>query len=324
MMTAYEQGVWRSLNDHWRRRNNRRGLPGWANTALEGVSTTARAAGSRVAEGVPDKFKEPVRHMADLVADRALDPTVEALTRLLEFVDDWARELTDPRKVEALARKRGVAIESFADLKQQELKACDRLLTRNTLQWRGLGALEGGAMGALALVPVAGLPIALTADVLIVQVLSVSLASRVAYSYGFDAKDPAEEEFIQRLVRRSFVTQAAKAKPIGDAARAAQAARGRVRWSEKLRNDHRLLNAIETLLARLGPEGSRVSVQQVAKVVPVVGILLGAGANAAILGNVAEDARRYCQTRFLCDKYGLPLPAALATSGAADAAPVDD
>lgn len=35
--------------------------------------------------------------------------------------------------------------------------------------------------------------------------------------------------------------------------------------------------------------------------------------NSAILGNVAADAQRYCQTRFLCEKYGLPLPAALAT-----------
>jgi hypothetical protein len=35
--------------------------------------------------------------------------------------------------------------------------------------------------------------------------------------------------------------------------------------------------------------------------------------NSAILGSVAADAQRYCQTRFLCDKYGLPLPAALAT-----------
>jgi hypothetical protein len=35
--------------------------------------------------------------------------------------------------------------------------------------------------------------------------------------------------------------------------------------------------------------------------------------NSAVLGRVAADAQRYCQTRFLCDKYGLPLPAALAT-----------
>lgn len=38
---------------------------------------------------------------------------------------------------------------------------------------------------------------------------------------------------------------------------------------------------------------------------------IGAGMNAAVLGRVASEAQRYCQTRFLCEKYGLPLPAAL-------------
>jgi hypothetical protein len=57
-----------------------------------------------------------------------------------------------------------------------------------------------------------------------------------------------------------------------------------------------------------------VPVKNVAKVVPVVGILIGAGMNSAVLGRVAADAQRYCQTQFLCDKYGLPLPAALATN----------
>jgi hypothetical protein len=91
------------------------------------------------------------------------------------------------------------------------------------------------------------------------------------------------------------------------------AVKGRIRWSDKLRQDHRLLAALEKLMQQLGPAGSRVPVKNVAKVVPFVGVLIGAGMNSAVLGNVAADARRYCQTRFLCDKYGLPLPAALAT-----------
>jgi hypothetical protein len=67
-------------------------------------------------------------------------------------------------------------------------------------------------------------------------------------------------------------------------------------------------------MQQLGPAGSRVSVRDVAKVLPAIGVLIGAGMNSAILGSVATDAQRYCQTRFLCDKYGLPLPAALANS----------
>lgn len=156
-------------------------------------------------------------------------------------------------------------------------------------------------------------PVAMTADILVIQVLSTSIAARIAYSYGYDAKDPDEQIFIQRLVRRSFMAQAAKVEPLRDVARAAEATKGRVRWSDKLRTDHRLLAGLEKLLRHLGPAGSRVPVQHVAKVVPFVGILIGAGMNSAVLGNVAADAQRYCQTRFLCEKYGLPLPAALAT-----------
>ncbi|MET3348872.1 UNVERIFIED_ORG: hypothetical protein ABID57_000541 [Arthrobacter sp. UYEF1] len=109
------------------------------------------------------------------------------------------------------------------------------------------------------------------------------------------------------------MAQAAKVAPLREVARAAEAINGRVRWSDKLRADHRLLAALDKLLQHLGPAGSKVPVQNVAKVVPFVGILIGAGMNSAVLGNVAADAQRYCQTRFLCEKYGLPLPAALAT-----------
>lgn len=69
-------------------------------------------------------------------------------------------------------------------------------------------------MGVLALTPVGGIPVAMTADILVIQVLSTSIASRVAYSYGYDAKDPDEQIFIQRLVRRSFMAQAAKVEPV--------------------------------------------------------------------------------------------------------------
>ncbi|WP_097947577.1 EcsC family protein [Streptomyces sp. ms115] len=312
-MSEYEGHVWDTLNEHWQRRNNRRGLPNWASTALGRTGEAAGNAARRVSDAVPEAVTKPIRRAGDAVADKAMRPALAGAAALLELVNDWAMELNDPKNVEKLARKRGFDIDSFAELRQQDLKVCDRLLSRNTLKWRTTGAFEGGAMGLLAMVPVAGIPAAMTADILVVQVLSTSIAARIAYSYGYDAKDPKEQEFIQRLVQRSFMAQAAKAKPLQETARAASAVKGRVNWSQNLRQDHRLLAALEKLMQQMGPAGSRVSVKNVAKVVPFVGILVGAGMNAAVLGRVAADAQRYCQTRFLCDKYGLPLPAALAT-----------
>jgi hypothetical protein len=312
-MSAYEVQVWERLNEHWQRRNNRRGLPNWAGAALDRSSVVARNAARRATEAVPETIKEPVRRGGDAVASMALRPTAEAAAALLELVNTWALELNDPKGVEKIARKRGLELDSFAELRQQDLKVCDRLLTRNTLRWRTAGAVEGGAMGLLAMVPVAGIPAAITADILVIQVLSASIASRIAYSYGYDAKDPSEQLFIERLVHRSFMAQAAKVGPLRDTARAASALKGRVRFSDKLRADHHLVAALEKLLQHLGPAGARVPVQNVAKAVPLVGVLIGAGVNSAVLGSVAADAQRYCQTRFLCEKYGLPLPAALAT-----------
>lgn len=312
-MSAYDGLVWDKLNEHWQHRSNRRGLPNWASAALDRTGEVTRNAVNRVTDAVPEAVKEPIRHAGDAIGDKAARPALKAAAAMLELVNDWALELNDPKNVEKLARKRGLDINSFTELRQQDLKVCDRLLNSNTLRWRTMGALEGGGMGLLALVPVAGIPVAIGADIVVIQVLSTAIAARIAYSYGYDAKDPAEQVFIQRLVRRSFMAQAAKAKPLRDVARAADAIKGRVRWSDKLRADNHLLAALEKLLQQLGPAGSKVPVQNVAKVVPFVGVLIGAGMNSMILGNVAADAQRYCQTRFLCDKYGLPLPAALAT-----------
>ncbi|GAA2449727.1 hypothetical protein GCM10010405_36490 [Streptomyces macrosporus] len=312
-MSAYERQVWDTLNEHWQSRDNRHALPNWASTALGRTGEVAGNAVRRVTDAVPEAVTEPIRRAGDAVADKAMRPALAGAVALLELVNDSALELNDPKSVEKLARKRGLELDSFTELRQQDLKVCDRLLTRNTLKWRATGAVEGGAMGLLAMVPVAGIPVAMTADILVIQVLSTSIAARIAYSYGYDAKDPDEQDFIQRLVQRSFKAQAAKAKPLRDAARAAEAVKGRVRWSNKLRQDHRLLAALEKLMQQLGPAGSRVPVKNVAKVVPLVGVLIGAGMNSAVLGRVAAEAQRYCQTRFLCDKYGLPRPAALTT-----------
>lgn len=310
-MSAYERQVWRLLNEHWQRRDNKRGLPNWASTALQRTGEVAGSTADRVKDLVPETVKRPLRETSDKVVDFAGRPAIDAAVGLVDLVNEWALELNNPTGVEKLAKKHDIELASFTDLRQHDLKVCDRLLNGDTLKWRTVGVIEGGAMGALALVPIAGLPVALTADILVIQVLSTAIAARIAYSYGYDAQDPEEQIFIERMVRRSFLTQATKIQPLGDVAAAANALKGRVNWSNKLRTDHRLVASLEKLMKQLGPAGSRVPVQNVAKFVPVVGIIVGAGVNSVTLGKVAADARRYCQTRFLCDKYGLPLPAAL-------------
>lgn len=52
-------------------------------------------------------------------------------------------------------------------------------------------------------------------------------------------------------------------------------------------------------------------VKSVAKIPPFIGIAIGAGMNSQVLQSVAPDAQRYCQTRYLSEKYGLEPPESL-------------
>ena len=317
-MSAYERATWQRLQTHWDRRAERRALPTWLTDAGERSANVLSKTANRIGDRIPDAVKERSQQATELLGDKVLGPTVRGAVALLDLVNDWSAELNDPQTVVKIANKKGLEITDVSELRGRDLKACDRLLTRNTLKWRTFGALEGGSMGALAMVPVAGLPTSLTADLLVIQVLSTSIASRIAYSYGFDAKDPAEREFIRRLVTRSFMVQAGRAAPMQQVANAAVATHGRQRWSQNLLRDHQLAAALKRLMGNAGAAGPRASVQNVSKALPVIGIVLGAGTNSAVLGAVAADAQRYCQTRFLSEKYGLPMPEAFGSTTSND------
>jgi hypothetical protein len=84
-MSAYEGQVWDTLNEHWQRRNNRRGLPNWASAALDRTGEVARNAVSRATEAVPEAVMEPIRRAGDAVASMAVRPALEAATALLDL-----------------------------------------------------------------------------------------------------------------------------------------------------------------------------------------------------------------------------------------------
>lgn len=325
-MPAYDREQWERLEAYWSKRANARGTPKWltdgARSAASATGKAAKSASAAVGKVVPDAVKDAAGKVVpdrvkdaavtagDAVVDKALRPAVATAVHLIELANDWAVELQDPDSVLATARKRGLGVENLADLRDVQLKDCDRLLTRETLKWRTAGAVEGAGMGALALVPVAGIPASIFADVIVMDVLCASIATRVAYSYGFDAKDPAEKEFVESMVATALTKQLAKAGPLNETALAHHAFAGRQRWSAKLRQDHRIGEALEKLMSRWY-SGGRVPVQHVSKGLWVLAILVGAGTNSHVLARVADHSRRYCQTRWLCERYGLPLPTAL-------------
>ncbi|MFG2021113.1 EcsC family protein [Actinomadura geliboluensis] len=318
-MSPYEARTWTALEAHWQRKADRRRLmPAKARAAVEAAGAKTKdvlgRAGTAVVEATPDSVKA----IGERAADTVLAPAVEGAVRLVNLANDWAVELTDPQKVIDFHRNRGRDVSSLEDLRELDLAELDEVVRNLVLKWRSLGAAEGAALGALALVPVAGGAAAITADIAVMQVLTTAIATRVCYAYGFDAADPELRHVVERMVARSFGEQIPKASTNRSANLAAAAVKGRKNWSKKLRDDHKLLAALEKLMKQWSGS-SRIPVGKVAKGIPVVSIVTSAGTNGWVIGDVAKQARRYAQTLFLAEKYDLPLPAQLATfAGEAD------
>lgn len=309
--SQYEQRRWDELQEHWARAGQRRTVvPPRMRAALGGAADRASGVGARAAGHVAQVAPATVKRAAAAVLDRTLAPTAESIVRLLELVTDWSVELTDADRVLSHHRERGRNVASLEDLRHLNLSELDEVTHGLELRWRTLGAVEGGALGVLASVPVAGGLAAITLDVLIVHVLSTSIATRAMQAYGFDPSAPDAERMVEQMVNRGYKEQASKVTTQHQANTAFAAAAGRVRWSDKLREDHRILAAIEKLMKRAAG-GGHVPVARVAKVLPVVSVVMGAGTNAHVLGTVAKHSICHSQTVLLSRRYALPLPANL-------------
>jgi hypothetical protein len=248
-----------------------------------------------------------VKDATEIALDGALVPVAKGAVHLLELVTEWTAELMDPESVLAYHRARGHEVSTLADLRALDLKHLDDLTRRMALRWRSIGAAEGGTLGLLALVPYGGGLAAITLDVVVMSVLTTAIATRVAYGYGFDAMDPDQRHRMDRMVLRMYKEQGPKAATMREASSAFNAGLGRKRWSQKLREDQKLMAAVEKLMQQFA-RGQHVPVEKVTMAMPLISVLAGAGTNAYVLGDVAKQATLFAQTSFLADKYDLPMP----------------
>lgn len=310
-MSAYERKRWEELQAHWEKKAQGRKqlLPPRARAALDSTAKatkdTVLKAGRTVAERTPERVKEA----ADAAVDAALVPTVHHVVQLLELLNDWVVELTDPEAVLKYHREKGRNVESLEDLRHLDLEDLEELTNRMALKWGTIGVGQGASFGALAMipVPVLGSVAAIGLDMIAMQALTGAIATRICYAYGYDAADPETRHVIDRMVARAYRNQVAKAGSVKKASAAFDAAKGRVNWSQKLRDDHRLMAAVENLLKRVG-DGKHVPVKNARMGMPVVSVLAGAATNSHVLGDTARQARHYGATMLLAEKHGLDLP----------------
>jgi len=306
-MTAYDRATWRQLQEHWLKKSKRREiLPPKARNTLESAGRRSRGMISQTGEKLGEYTPEGVKRAGEYLVEEALVPTIKAAAQLLELAEEWAAELMDPETVLQHHRDRGHTVSGLADLRAIDLAELDRFSRRMALRWRSSGALEGAAMGALAFIPVVGIGLSVTADIVVMQLLASAIATRTMYSYGYDAQHPDERQMVERIVRRAYRGHVPRAKVVRNASRAYQASKNRVNWSQKIRNDHKLMAAVERLMKQLGD--GKVPIQDVSKKMPAIGVITSAGANGYLLGDIAKQGIRYGQTRHLSEKYNLSLP----------------
>lgn len=221
-------------------------------------------------------------------------------------------ELTDPENVLRYHRDKGRHVESLEDLRRLDLKDLEEFTNGMVLKWRTVGAGEGAALGSLAMipVPVLGSAAAIGLDLVAMQALTGAIATRVCYSYGYDAADPEMRHVVDRMVARAYKSQVVKAGSMKQASAAFSATKVRVNWSQKLRDDHRLMAAVEKLLKHVG-DGKRVPVKNARMGMPIIAVLAGAATNSHVLADTVKQARHFGATMLLAEKYGLELPANL-------------
>lgn len=308
-MSQYEQKRWKELLEHWDKKSKgRQILPPKARTALNTTVQATKDKASHVGKAVADRTPDKVKDAAGVAAGAALVPTVHNVVQMLELLNDWVVELTDPDAVLNSHRDKGREAESLSDLRKLDLEHLEELTDGMSLRWRTIGAGEGALLGCLAMVPVpvVGSAAAIGLDMIAMQALTGAIATRVCYSYGYDAKDPANKHVIDRMVARAYKNQIAKAGSVKNAAAAFDAAKGRVKWSQKLREDHRLMAAVEKLVKQAG--GGKAPVQNVRMGMPLIAIFAGAATNSHVLGDTVKQARLYGATMLLAEKHGLELP----------------
>ena len=312
-MSDYERKRWAELQQHWQKKAERRQLmPPKARAAIESAARVSKERASTAGRAIAEVTPEGIKEVGGMAVGAALEPTLSAAARMLELLNEWVVELTDPIVVIRHHQNEGRAVTSLEDLRTLDLKQLDEYSRGMVLRWRTFGAGEGAGLGALAMipVPVAGSAAAITLDFIAMQVLSGAIATRISYAYGFDATEPDVRHMIDRMVLRAYRNQAPKAGAVWSASKAFDAAKGRVNWSRKLRENHRLMAAVENLLKQFG-DSRRVPVKNARMGMPFISVVVGAGTNAYVLGDVAKQARSYAATSFLSEKYGLELPANL-------------
>jgi len=321
--SEYELQAWDNLHRH-RARTGTRTVRAVGDKVTAGAGSIGTGL-SKVAERYPSIAKaQKVTNDAARRAVQVVPPSVtdaagvwvgSAAEAAAGVISKVGRVGLTAGHVVAKHQEAGHSVESLSDIRKLDLKDADSLLGRG-IDWyypaaaavSGAGSgfvITGGdlaiaASGGAAAAPGAGVIAGTMAlDASVVLSLAARAVGQVALAYGYDPEAPEEKVFALSVINLgTSMSTGAKYAAMADVSRLTQALYRRAAWD--VLNSSVVAQLYKQFAARFGV---RVTKQGLGKVVPVIGIALGAGFNWATLEAMVDSAQLAYRRRFLLEKY---------------------
>ena len=256
-------------------------------------------------------------------------PGGEALTRTMSSAALGLVELAASASEASVRRTRilkayraaGHDVTSLRDIRSLPLDQVLAVKPRLSLAYSGTAAAEGAVSGVFAsggsLAAVLGMGVAsapgvgVTASAMAVDITTflaaaTRLVAHTAAYYGYDSEDPSERLF-STMVLSQAIDPAGSGRDFVVEKQATMLAFNQVmrdlarKGSLESLGGSAIMSAMKSLFSAMGV---RLASRKLAQIVPVTGIVVSAGLNAALMRTIGETADHLYRERFLAERYG--------------------
>ena len=255
-------------------------------------------------------------------------PGGEALTRTMSSAALGLVELAASASEASVRRTRilkayraaGHDVTSLRDIRSLPLGQVLAVKPRLSLAYSGTAAAEGAVSGVFAsggsLAAVLGMGVAsapgvgVTASAMAVDITTflaaaTRLVAHTAAYYGYDSEDPSERLFSTMVLSQAI-------DPAGSGRDFVEKQATMLAFNQVMRDLARkgsleslggsaIVSAMKSLFSAMGV---RLASRKLAQIVPVAGIVVSAGLNAALMRTIGETADHLYRERFLAERYG--------------------
>jgi hypothetical protein len=313
LLSPYEESAVVEIRNHKRRaldHSPRRILPA---AAREKMTNSAEAVTKR-ARSIPGAEAAAARVGA------AYGSAAEGLSKLLSKAG--SRSLSEARVLGAYKRH-GHPVDSLENIRELDLHIVEKLVRpkRFELAYASAAAVEGAltggvisggealaAVGSVAGVGAGGAPGfgtvagAMGADLAFVLTAGSRAVAHTAIYYGYDPTDPGEQLFMMAVINvGSATTAGAKYAAYAELSKLAQGLARRATWAAL---DKHLLTRVANKFA--SGMSVRLTQRKLGQLIPIAGILVGAGLNFQLLDGICDAAYWAYRERFLLNKGAEP------------------